>query len=111
MAKLGVGGSNGPGEKYVHPVYRNMSPGKISAIDKVTAMGINVKGKNKGKASDVAKNMKEVQEDIKSLTRVRGSRTSNTGGSEPKYRGYRGSYSTRQGLSGGAGGAFLENLK
>lgn len=87
-------------EKYVHPAYKNMTTKKAATVDKLVAMGS--KGKNKGKASDVAKNMKEIQKDIKSLGRTRGSRTKNTG-SEPRYKGYRGGYSTRAGLGGGGG--------
>jgi hypothetical protein len=101
MANTGVGGSNGPGESYVHPVYRNMNPKKASTIDKLAVTRI----KNKGKASDIVKNMKEVQEDIKSFTRIKGTRSTGEWGhsSEPKYRGARGGFS--------GGGSFLENLK
>lgn len=48
-----VGGVNGPNEKYVHPVYKNMDSGMRASVDRVAAaVG---KFKNTGKASDVAK--------------------------------------------------------
>jgi hypothetical protein len=94
------GGIDGPGQNYVHPVYKNMSPRKAATIDKLVAPRV----ENKGKASDIAKNMKEVQEDIKSFTRIKGTRSTGEWGhsSEPKYRGARG---------GGAGGGWLDQLK
>ena len=103
------GGITGSGEGYVHPVYRNMTPNKAKTIDKLVAPTL----KNKGKASDIVKEMQGAQQHIKELSRVRGSRTTNSGDSnaEPKYRGARGTYSSSRGRGGGAGGGFLDNLK
>lgn len=62
MANTGVGGSNGPGEKYVHPVYKNMDSAMRASVDRV---GAAVGGlKNKGKAADVAKRAKRTQQAI-----------------------------------------------
>lgn len=100
-----VGGVNGPNEQYVHPMYRNMPPSRAKTIDKIAAMSV----KNKGKASEIVQETQRVKEHIKELSRVRGSRTRNSGGSttEPKYKGARGTYSSSQGRAGGGlGGIF-----
>ena len=95
------GGITGPGQNYVNPVYRNMTPSKAKAVDKAVANLVKGQGLNKGKAADVAKAMKQVQKDIKDVSRVRGRNSTNPGyAPEPKYRGARG------GFSGGAGGMF-----
>ena len=104
------GGLTGSGQANVHPVYRNMRPSKAAAIDKVVSMNM----KTKGKASDIVKEMQGAQQHIKELSRMRGSRTTNSGDSnaEPKYRGARGSYSSSRGRGGSiGGGGFLDNLK
>jgi hypothetical protein len=100
-----VGGVNGPNEQYIHPIYKNMSPSKAKTIDKIAAMNV----KNKGKASEIVQETQKVKEHIKELSRVRGSRTRNSGDSstEPKYKGARGTYSSPRGRTGGgAGGMF-----
>ena len=98
------GGITSSGGGYVHPVYKNMSPKKAKTIDKLVASSV----KNKGKASEIVKETQRIQEHIKELSRVRGSRTRNSGDSnvEPKYKGARGSYSSSRGRGGGIGGTF-----
>lgn len=92
-----VGGENGPNEQYVHPVYKNMDSAKARIIDKAVAATV----KNTGKASEIGKNLKNIQEDIIDLTKVRGSRTSFTTGKDvPKYRG-----------AGGIGGPFGSRIR
>jgi len=87
-ATRAAGGIIGAGEKYVHPVYRNMTPSRAKTIDKLVAPTI----KNKGTASEISKEMSAAQKHIKELSRVRGRKNARNPGyaEEPKYPGARG---------------------
>jgi hypothetical protein len=78
-------GISGSSSKYVHPVYKNMNPTRRKSADKVVANTIVV---NKGKPADIIKSLKAAREEIASLSRIRGSRTTNN---QDKRRIYRGS--------------------
>jgi hypothetical protein len=78
----GISGSSG---KYIHPVYKNMHPTARKSADKVVANTIVV---NKGKPADIIKSLKAARKEIASLSRIRGSRTTNN---QDKRRIYRGS--------------------
>lgn len=80
----GIAGSSG---NYVHPVYKNMNPKAARAADKVVAKNVVV---NKGKPEEIIKSLKLAREDIISLSKVRGSRTSNSSEKRKIYRGSRG---------------------
>lgn len=80
------GGITGKGEKYVHPVYKNMDASARAAADKVAAMQV----KNVGTAKSVGESVKKANETIKSLANTKGSRTSNTSDKRKIYRGSEG---------------------
>ena len=81
------GGIEGSSGKYVHPVYKNMTPAQRATADKVVAKTVVV---NKGKPQEIIKSLKLAREDIASLSRVKGSRTSNSSEKRKIYRGSRG---------------------
>ena len=54
-----VGGVNGPNEKYVHPVYKNMDDAMKASVDRVGAAA--GRFKNKGKAADITKRMESTK--------------------------------------------------
>jgi hypothetical protein len=98
----GITGENG---KYVHPVYKNMSETSAKAVDKVLIATGQVK--NKGKASDIVTNTQELQESIKAMSRIKGSRTSNNQDNRPLYRGG----GRLSGLGFSLGGTFGKQVK
>ena len=81
------GGIEGSSGKYVHPVYKNMNPKARAAADKVVANTVIV---NKGKPAEIIKSLKLAREDITSMSRSTGSRTSNSSDKRKIYRGSRG---------------------
>lgn len=75
---LSTGGASKPPKNY--------TGSRAKAIDKAVKNTV----KNKGKASEVVKNLRQVREDIESLSKVRGSRTSNSSDKRKIYRGSQG---------------------
>jgi hypothetical protein len=79
-----VGGVNGPNEKYVHPVYKNMDSAMRKSVDVV---GGAVGGfKNKGKASDITKRTERTMSAIARQTTSASARAAGVGGLFGKHQ-------------------------